>query len=336
MLRTAIEQILDANIRTFFVLAQTMSFKETSRRLEIGEPAVSRRLAALEKDLGVTLINRATRPVRLSNEGRYLYAQLQDKLKPLAEAVNSLQQRNNLKPALRMGCVESLSLDAMPALLRRMQPKVRSELCLTGTSDRLLQELLNEEIDVIVSSDPFLHVPGLRRRFLFGEPSVLMMPKTMASSHQGIWTWEDLKISGLPYIRYYRESGGGKLSETFLASIGLELSGTVEVDTNGLMLSLIAQGVGWTLTRTTSLLQHRILAPRVAVEPMPDPAMRREIYLIDRKNIPTSLQQNLTQELGKIFRDVIGPELSQIAPWVRNDLLINTSVRGNNKMPLFP
>lgn len=330
-----IGHLLEPNIRTFYVLSRTFSYKETANLLHLSEATASRRISSLENQLGVTLVSRSTRPVKLTPDGKSLAEQLRMHMRPLWESLESLQKRNNVKPELRIGFVESLSLDAAPLLLKALQPLLSSELCLTGTSDHLLHALLTESLDVIVSSDPYWDRKDLRRRFLFGEPSVLMMPQQMAKRHDGPWTWEDLRFCGLPYIRYYRESGGGKLSDAFLSSIGLELSSTVEVDTNGLMLSLIALGAGWTLTRTTSLLQHRNLAPKVAVRPMPAPMMHREIYLIDRMGISALLQDRIAQELNEIFRTKIGPRLAQIAPWIRSNLLVSLSTRGLGKRRLF-
>jgi LysR family transcriptional regulator, transcriptional activator for dmlA len=62
-----------ADLTFFSVLARQPSLAAAARELGVTPPAVSRRLAALERRLGVRLLNRTTRRVSLTAEGeRYL------------------------------------------------------------------------------------------------------------------------------------------------------------------------------------------------------------------------------------------------------------------------
>lgn len=56
--------------REFVVLAQTRNFLEASNQLFIAQSSLSKHIKALEKELGVTLLNRSTRHVELSQEGK--------------------------------------------------------------------------------------------------------------------------------------------------------------------------------------------------------------------------------------------------------------------------
>lgn len=54
----------------FVVLAQTKNYLEASEQLFISQSSLSKHIKSLEKDLGVTLLNRSTRRVELTAEGR--------------------------------------------------------------------------------------------------------------------------------------------------------------------------------------------------------------------------------------------------------------------------
>lgn len=56
--------------REFVVLAQTRNFLEASEQLFISQSSLSKHVKSLENELGVTLLNRSTRRVELSPEGR--------------------------------------------------------------------------------------------------------------------------------------------------------------------------------------------------------------------------------------------------------------------------
>ncbi|WP_397473956.1 LysR family transcriptional regulator [Pusillimonas sp.] len=56
-------------LKTFISVAEHASFAEAGRRLHMSPTTVSRAIAALEADLGVQLLMRTTRSVRLTDEG---------------------------------------------------------------------------------------------------------------------------------------------------------------------------------------------------------------------------------------------------------------------------
>lgn len=56
------------------VLAETLSYTETARRLHMSHSAVSRHVDAVERALGARLFNRTTRKVELTDAGRAVIA----------------------------------------------------------------------------------------------------------------------------------------------------------------------------------------------------------------------------------------------------------------------
>ena len=60
------------DLRFFLSLAATSSLAQAARALDVTPPAVTQRLHALEKRLGVRLVNRSGRGTALTDEGRLL------------------------------------------------------------------------------------------------------------------------------------------------------------------------------------------------------------------------------------------------------------------------
>jgi DNA-binding transcriptional LysR family regulator len=54
------------------VVAVERSFSRAAEHLHIAQPPLSQQIQRLERELGVTLIDRTTRPIRLTNEGEVL------------------------------------------------------------------------------------------------------------------------------------------------------------------------------------------------------------------------------------------------------------------------
>ena len=63
-----------------------------ANELNVSQPAISRRIAALEADLGCTLFDRSHKPARMTEEGRQLMRALRSGFGQIETAVESLRQ----------------------------------------------------------------------------------------------------------------------------------------------------------------------------------------------------------------------------------------------------
>lgn len=64
---------MDANaLKAFLTIVDQESFSEAAELLHLTQPAISKRLAALENQLGTKLIDRSNRQVRLTDAGARL------------------------------------------------------------------------------------------------------------------------------------------------------------------------------------------------------------------------------------------------------------------------
>lgn len=73
-------------------IVESGSFAAAGERLDMSQPGVSRAVARLEARLGVRLLDRTTRSVTLTDEGRRLYEQVMPLLDALEEAATSAAQ----------------------------------------------------------------------------------------------------------------------------------------------------------------------------------------------------------------------------------------------------
>lgn len=84
-----IEESLLSGMGVLSVIVDTGSFGAAAEVLEMSQPGVSRAVARLEARLGVRLLDRTTRSVTLTDEGRRLYEQVMPLLGALEEAATS-------------------------------------------------------------------------------------------------------------------------------------------------------------------------------------------------------------------------------------------------------
>ncbi|NUP14313.1 MAG: LysR family transcriptional regulator [Polyangiaceae bacterium] len=178
------------NIEAFVEVAQLGNFTLAARRLRLSPSALSRRVAQLEHEVGVPLLHRTTRAVRLSEDGRVFFERARAALRELQDAQDATSRLRE-KPAglLRVEAPTILGRHVLvPALTRFVAryPDVEVDLSLR---DHPL-DLASERTDVAVRLGPLDDSGLIARRLgrtkmrVCGAPSYLRRrgtPKTVTA-----------------------------------------------------------------------------------------------------------------------------------------------------------
>lgn len=83
--------------KVFYYTAKYGSVTRAAEKLAISQPAVSQSLKTLEKSLGVTLFERASRGVKLTREGQLLYSYVEKGYEQIESGVEKIRQMQNLE-----------------------------------------------------------------------------------------------------------------------------------------------------------------------------------------------------------------------------------------------
>ena len=78
------------HVHLLTVLAQTGSFTQAAERLALSKAAVSQRLSELERAVGVPLVQRTTRSVRLTDAGRQLADETSGAFEQITQSLSEL------------------------------------------------------------------------------------------------------------------------------------------------------------------------------------------------------------------------------------------------------
>lgn len=137
-------------IQYFIRVAELGSFSEAARTLGVPASSVSRRLRDLEEELGVTLVSRTTRVVRLTELGQLYLERIRPTVDDLRYA-NELVRNHHASPSglLRISAITGYGeYRLVPALrrLRQRYPELVIDLDLTDQ----LTDLASDEIDIAV------------------------------------------------------------------------------------------------------------------------------------------------------------------------------------------
>lgn len=129
------------DVAFFSRVARSASLAAASRSLGVSAPAVSQRLRSLEARLGVRLIDRSTRHLRLTEEGRLLLERGESLLKELGQITDALKARQqkvsgHLRVAASFGFGMRFVAPVV-AQFRRIHAEVTVELVLSENPSRI-------------------------------------------------------------------------------------------------------------------------------------------------------------------------------------------------------
>lgn len=142
-------------LRIFLEFSRTEHLGRAAEALELSVPSIQRSVRALEARLGVPLVEREGRRIRLLHAGRVLAEEASRVLRARTEAIETVQRAaGRHRTRLRVGHTNSLGLDVVPRLvadLLHSEPSVRVSLS-NGHNTTLIGRLLAHELDAVLIS----------------------------------------------------------------------------------------------------------------------------------------------------------------------------------------
>ncbi len=167
-----------AGLRAFVAVAEKQHFGTAATSLGVSQSTLSQALAALEAGLGVNLVERSTRRVFLTTEGRQLLPHAQTVIEALgAFTASAAGASDPLQGTLRLGLIPTVAPYVLPAVLSGMSHRLPN-LTLYVTEDqteRLLLGLREGALDAALIALP-AEAGGLTEVAIYEEDFVLALP----------------------------------------------------------------------------------------------------------------------------------------------------------------
>ena len=212
------------DLRFFAAVVSSGGFSSAARELGLPKSRLSRRIAQLEADLGVRLLERSTRRLKVTEVGQEVYAQAVTAT-AAAEAATEAAMRVRAEPQglVRLSCPLNLH-DAvarrLPAFLTN-HPRLRLQIL--STNRRV--DLIEERVDVAVRVRERLDTDGdLQMRRIGVSRRIVVASPDFVRSHGEPHTPQDLV--GLPLV----DANEGAGQSVWRLSAGEEAHHVVEFD----------------------------------------------------------------------------------------------------------
>ncbi len=269
-----------ARLRTFVTLAETGSVREAARRLVVTESAVSASVSALARDLGVPLVRRDGRGLRLTEEGAVYAGYARRVLGLLDEAL--VAARGEADPGrgtLRLAAVTTAADHVLPAVLAELRTAhpgldLRLEV---GPSSVVWRAHADHQVDLVIAGRPPTGHPG-RVLALGANELVVVAPPSMGRVDLARATW------------LLREPGSGTRAscEALLEALQMDPP-RLTLGSNGAVVAGAVAGLGVSLVSRQAVVG--LLATGELVERgVPGTPLRRPWHAVGARTSPGAVR----------------------------------------------
>ena len=192
-------------LKYFVTVAEELSFVRAAQRLHMSQPPLSQQIKALEEELGVELLSRTRREVKLTDAGRVFLAESRELLeKAQAVAHRTRQAAGGEQATLRVGMATSALFHVLPPLLERVKARLPGvSMTITDmNSDEQVRSLTVDRIDL-----GFIHarsdIRGLARCNVVVDALAVALPASHPLANRADLSLRDLQDEAM--VAFSRE-----------------------------------------------------------------------------------------------------------------------------------
>lgn len=208
-------------MRALVAVADLRSFTGAARRLHVTQPAISRAITETERQLGLSVFDRSTRPLRPTDRGDQVIAVARQVLECIEHAAVRIEEISNTEH-------RTLRIAALPTVAAILLPKVAAHLRDIGADIDLhifasvaegVSDMVNSgEVDVGISvlSDAY---DLLAFQPIIEDELICAAPKGHRFSAMSTIEWSDLSAETV--VRLPVDSSVGSLTEKVLTTCGI-------------------------------------------------------------------------------------------------------------------
>jgi LysR family transcriptional regulator, benzoate and cis,cis-muconate-responsive activator of ben and cat genes len=190
-------------LRYFVAVAEELNFGRAATRLGIAQPPLSRAIQQLERRMGVTLLERTSRSVLLTEAGEILLHEGRKALTALGAAERRAQRAGS--PRLVLAMKPNSDAGLLEKILARYGSEVELRICRIGEQSELLRD---GRADVALLRFPHDDPAGFEYEELLVEDSVAVLPRTHRLADRAAVTMADLAGEQLPHWPGSPPNGG--------------------------------------------------------------------------------------------------------------------------------
>ena len=240
----------------FLAAAHTQNFRKAAELCLVTQPALSRQIAALEKELGMALFKRIKQHVALTDAGQAFVAYAKQALEMLQRGEQELARwQEGLSGTVLIGCNHSLATAFLPCLIaafRKQYPDIHLKVQIND-SDEVIAQIECGEVELGCVYDPAVRSELVTIKELFRQPLQLLVPLSHPLAQIAEQERTLQRVLAEPLILMGETTRLRKVLDRLFLQRGHTVQPVIEIDSIGGLKELVRQGCGITLMPPTLL-----------------------------------------------------------------------------------
>lgn len=288
------------SLEVLVAVVETGQMRLGAEVLGLTQPAASQHIALLEKAFAISILDRSTRPARLTHAGVRLHQQAQEILHSVA-SLEAEMRRGTHSPIglLRVGIQASIATTLTPDLVSLAQRDydVRDLTLHAGQSGDHERLLRIKQADLAITSNPFLDLEGLERHPILTEGFLMVLPGGDAGP---VGTLEAV-LDRLPLVRFSDSTNVGRQITQHLMRLRLDPGQVIQADRSSMVTSCVAQGMGFSLLTPTLLIDGLVENMPLTLHPLPVAGLTRSLTVVAREGELHGLPADVARMAARVL-----------------------------------
>ena len=229
---------------TFYWVAKLGSFSRAAERLHTTQPAVSQRVATLERQLGMPLLDRTGRKTTATQKGRELCEHMERLLHLIEDMRKAAAGPTSRRGYARLGVDETLAHTWLGRFIERVQrshPRLALDVR-TDTSPRIADALADGQVDLAFVNGPLSDLSAVSYRLCSYPLAFIASPEFCKGAG-----WQDPNLDAIarqPLITYPRGTSAYLALNDLIRSSTLPRPVVHGISSTSLMVRMIRDRLG--------------------------------------------------------------------------------------------
>ncbi len=275
----------------FQLIVKHRSFTKAAELAGVTQSAITRQMQGMERSLGLSLLERTTRSVRVTPAGEFLF---RDSARLLGDVDQTLQRLREefagARKEVRVGVSRSICLAHLPGLFHANLRRLPELACQVShqPSSGILSALEANELELGVLCPPRRLPRTVQVTHTFEDAFVLVAPAALASEFAGVAKSRKARAGWLQTQRWLLledSSNTGQRLRGWMARQGWRCEPAMQADNFDLIINLVAMGmgVGFVPVRALALYGQKKSLQRI---PLPERFTRELVVVMRRHRTP--------------------------------------------------
>jgi DNA-binding transcriptional LysR family regulator len=288
------------NLKAFITVADCNSFSIAGEQLHLTQPAISKRIAALEQTFSARLFDRIGRKIYLTESGTALLPvarNICNELTRIQHTINSIGLGDAIGGTLCMGTSHHLGLHRLPSVLRRFttnHPQVNMELHFMD-SEEACTKLESNALEIAVITLPEHTFSNLKFELIWSDPLVIATELDHPLTKMKNPTVKDL--ANFPAIVPSVNTVTREVLDKALLPYNVRLKAAIETNYIETIKTMVSVGLGW------GAIPKTLLSEDLAVITIPELDIHRRLGIAYHKDRSLSAAAQAFIRLAKETSD---------------------------------